>query len=63
MKKSWYRRSWVAIAALVCLPPVGIVLTWLTDWPSRGKLKATGAGGAHPSAQRRFRYAGSRGRS
>ncbi|MFI1967909.1 hypothetical protein BLA24_22125 [Streptomyces cinnamoneus] len=36
----WWQRPGVVIALLVVLPPVGIVLAWLSDWPRRKKTIA-----------------------
>lgn len=44
MSKPWYKRSWLAITALVFLPPVGIGLTWLTEWKQKPKLILSGVG-------------------
>lgn len=44
MSKPWYKKNWLAIALLVLLPPIGIVLTWLTDWRRQRKVIATGLG-------------------
>ncbi len=40
--KPWYKKTWVIILALVLFFPLGLLLTWLSDWKLSMKILATG---------------------
>ncbi len=40
----WYKQQWLLWFSMVIFPPLGIGLTWFTDWSPKRKKITSGAG-------------------
>jgi len=41
VKTPLLKRNWLVISSLIILPPLGVILTWFTQWPRNNKIFAT----------------------